>query len=82
MKQQGITTLHPPQAMAIGPALEGKNLLLATPTASGKSLIAYLAILQKLRNTESGERAFYIVPLKALANEKVDELRNLAENLD
>ena len=36
--------------MAIGPALEGKNLLLATPTASGKSLIAYLAILQKLRN--------------------------------
>ena len=69
LKQQGITTLHPPQAMAIGPALEGKNLLLATPTASGKSLIAYLAILQKLRNTESGERAFYIVPLLALANE-------------
>ncbi|MED5376126.1 MAG: DEAD/DEAH box helicase, partial [Candidatus Thermoplasmatota archaeon] len=81
LKQQGITTLHPPQAMAIGPALEGKNLLLATPTASGKSLIAYLAILQKLRNAESGERAFYIVPLKALANEKVDELRNLADTV-
>ena len=81
LKQQGITTLHPPQAMAIGPALEGKNLLLATPTASGKSLIAYLAILQKLRNAESGERAFYIVPLKALASEKVDELRNLADTV-
>ena len=80
LKQQGITTLHP-QAMAIGPALEGKNLLLATPTASGKSLIAYLAILQKLGNAESGERAFYIVPLKALANEKVDELRNLADTV-
>ncbi|MBA45267.1 MAG: hypothetical protein CMB31_01600 [Euryarchaeota archaeon] len=81
LKQHGITTLHPPQAKAIGPALEGKNLLLATPTASGKSLIAYLAILQKLRDAESGERAFYIVPLKALANEKVEELRNLAETV-
>ncbi len=78
LEQQGITTLHPPQAMAIGPALAGKNLLLATPTASGKSLIAYLAILQKLRDKESGGRAFYIVPLKALATEKVDELRDLA----
>ena len=81
LKKQGIITLHPPQAMAIGPALDGKNLLLATPTASGKSLIAYLAILQKLREAESGERAFYIVPLKALATEKVEELSNLAETV-
>ena len=34
-----------------------------------------------LGNAESGERAFYIVPLKALANEKVDELRNLADTV-
>ncbi|HJM41535.1 MAG TPA: DEAD/DEAH box helicase, partial [Candidatus Thalassarchaeaceae archaeon] len=44
----GITQLHPPQAEAVPIALSGENLLLAIPTASGKSLVAYLAILQKL----------------------------------
>ena len=82
LEQQGIKHLHPPQAKAIGPALEGKNLLLATPTASGKSLIAYLAIIKKLENLGSGSRAFYIVPLKALATEKVEELRELAKKVN
>ena len=82
LEQQGIKHLHPPQAKAIGPALEGKNLLLATPTASGKSLIAYLAIIKKLEKLGSGSRAFYIVPLKALATEKVEELRELAKQVD
>src|SRR5213080_42229 len=45
LKKQGIEELYPPQADAIGPALLGENLVLAIPTASGKSLVAYLAIL-------------------------------------
>src|SRR5207249_2570117 len=45
LKKQGIEELYPPQSYAIGPALLGENLVLAIPTASGKSLVAYLAIL-------------------------------------
>ena len=49
----------------MGPALAGKNLVLAIPTASGKSLIAYLAILKSVLK---GGKALYIVPLRALAS--------------
>ena len=79
---QGIEKLHPPQNKAMTPALSGRNLLIATPTASGKSLVAYLAILNRLRNAGEGARAFYIVPLKALASEKVDDLRELCSKVN
>jgi len=71
LKEDGIEELYPPQEMAIGPALAGKNLVLAIPTASGKSLVAYLAMLQAVLR---GGKALYIVPLKALASEKFDDL--------
>src|SRR5512136_210811 len=71
LAQDGIEELYPPQEKAIGPALEGKNLVLAIPTASGKSLVAYLAMLQAVLR---GGKALYIVPLKALASEKFDDL--------
>ncbi len=72
LKQQGIEELYPPQADAIGPALLGENLVLAIPTASGKSLVAYLAILASALR---GGKALYIVPLRALAAEKYDDLK-------
>ena len=71
LKQDGIEEFYPPQKDAIGPALEGKNLVLAIPTASGKSLVAYLAMLQAVLR---GGKALYIVPLKALASEKYEDL--------
>ena len=77
----GISRLHPPQAEAVPIALSGENLLLAIPTASGKSLVAYLAILQQLLVHAPGSRAFYLVPLKALAAEKVEELRQAGDFL-
>ncbi len=75
----GIKELYPPQAEAMPSVLTGKNTLLAIPTASGKSLVAYLAIMKKLLVDEKGSRAVYIVPLKALASEKFDELKELGE---
>src|SRR5256884_3989324 len=72
LKGQGIEELYPPQADAIGPALLGENLVLAIPTASGKSLVAYLAILASVLR---GGKALYIVPLRALAAEKYDYLK-------
>ncbi len=72
LEEQGMTELYPPQADAIGPALAGKSLVLAIPTASGKSLVAYLAILRSVLN---GGKALYIVPLRALASEKHEDLK-------
>ena len=72
LKTQGIEELYPPQADAIGPALLGENVVLAIPTASGKSLVAYLAILASVLR---GGKALYIVPLRALAAEKFEELK-------
>src|SRR2546427_929030 len=72
LKKQGIEDLYPPQADAIGPALLGENLVLAIPTASGKSLVAYLAILASVLR---GGKALYIVPLRALAAEKYEDLK-------
>ena len=71
LAEDGIETLYPPQETAVVPALAGKNVVLAMPTASGKSLVAYLAILQAVLK---GGKALYIVPLKALASEKFDDL--------
>jgi len=76
LTEDGIEELYPPQEKAIGPALEGKNVVLAIPTASGKSLIAYLAMLQAVLR---GGKALYIVPLKALASEKFEDLVKFEE---
>lgn len=73
LKEEGITSLYPPQETAVPLALKGKNLFLAVPTASGKSLVAYLAALRHV--LERGGKALYIVPLRALAAEKYDDLR-------
>ncbi len=75
LRADGIEELYPPQAEAIGPALAGKSMVLAIPTASGKSLVAYLAILKSVLN---GGKAMYIVPLRALASEKYEDLKAFA----
>lgn len=71
LRAQGIEALYPPQAAAVGPLLQGHSLLLACPTASGKSLVAYLALLRAFRQGQAG---LYLVPLRALAAEKYEEL--------
>jgi len=66
----GVSTLYPPQAEALaGGLLDGSSLVLATPTASGKTLLAEFAMLN---STSQGGKCLYIVPLKALASEKFD----------
>jgi helicase len=72
LKEHGINKLYPPQEKALPFVLNGKNTVLSIPTASGKSLVAYLGIINKLTNEEG--KALYIVPLKALAREKYEEL--------
>ncbi|MDI3539102.1 MAG: ATP-dependent helicase [Methanolobus sp.] len=72
----GIENLYPPQAEAISKGLlEGKNVLAAIPTASGKTLLAELAMLKSIAG---GGKALYIVPLRALASEKFDRFREFS----
>ena len=59
--------LYPAQEQAILEILEGKNVILATPTGSGKSLVAEAMHFQALA---LGERSVYTAPIKALVNEK------------
>jgi len=72
--EKEITNLRPAQEKSIKKGLlDGKSLLVCTPTASGKTLIAELASLKGI--IENKGKAVYIVPLKALASEKYREFK-------
>jgi len=74
LQAQGICELFPPQADCIREGvLEGKNILLASPTASGKTLIAELCALKHV--LEGGGKVIYLCPLRALASEKFEEFK-------
>ncbi len=80
LKNSHIENLHPPQADAIKRGvLNKKNLIMAVPTASGKTLIAELCILKTI--LQEGGRALYICPLKALASEKYHDFKKKYEQL-
>lgn len=73
-----ITALYPPQEEVVAKGLfRGNNLLISIPTASGKTLMAELAMLTGI--IEQHGKALYIVPLKALASEKHDRFCRFAE---
>jgi helicase len=74
MLRSGIAELYPPQEEAVqAGALDGRNLVLASPTASGKTLIAELCGLKHV--LEKQGKVVYLTPLRALANEKFDEFK-------
>jgi helicase len=71
---KGVSELYPPQAECIKRGmLNGRNLLVSIPTASGKTLIAEMAMHSHIARRG---KCLYIVPLKALASEKYDEFGN------
>jgi len=73
-ERAGIRSLYPPQQEAVEKgALDGKNLVMAIPTAAGKTLIAELCMLKSVF-LEKG-KCLYIVPLRALASEKYDDFK-------
>ena len=74
LAKEGLDELYPPQQHAIeAGVLNGKNLVLASPTASGKTLVAELCILQHV--LEHRGKAIYLAPLRALASEKFKEFQ-------
>jgi len=77
LQAEGIEELYPPQAEAVEAGVtDGENVVASVPTASGKTLIAELAMLSSIRE---GGTALYIVPLRALASEKKAEFEAFEE---
>src|SRR5213594_1601776 len=74
LEGEGLDQLYPPQEDAIeAGVLDGKNLVLASPTASGKTLVAEVCILKQV--LEKNGKAIYLAPLRALASEKFKEFQ-------
>ncbi len=81
LEQIGIHQLYTHQREAYEKIQQGKNVLLVTPTASGKSLAYNLPVLKALLEDEDA-RAFYLFPTKALSQDQVANLNLLIEHLD
>ncbi len=80
LRARGIDQLYIHQAEAARLAREGRNIVVVTPTASGKTLCYNLPILSALaENPET--RALYLFPTKALAQDQLAELNRWTEKL-
>jgi helicase len=74
LHERGITELYPPQAAAVEAGVcEGESVVAAMPTASGKTLVAQLALV-----TADGP-GLYVCPLRALAREKYETFASLPD---
>jgi DEAD/DEAH box helicase domain-containing protein len=80
LKKQGIRSLYAHQAAAVEKIGQGKNVVIATPTASGKTLTYNLPVLEGvLRDPEA--KALYIFPLKALEQDQRKALLEFTSSL-
>jgi DEAD/DEAH box helicase domain-containing protein len=77
---RGIDKLYTHQALACEKVTAGNNVVIVTPTASGKTLCYNLPVLDRL-TAEPGARAMYLFPTKALAEDQLDELHGLIEDM-
>jgi DEAD/DEAH box helicase domain-containing protein len=75
-QDKGIDKLYSHQAHAIREVLEGKNVVVSTPTASGKTLIYNAVTLDALTKNPSS-RSLYLFPTKALSQDQLAELFDL-----
>ncbi|UCE10391.1 MAG: DEAD/DEAH box helicase [Candidatus Thorarchaeota archaeon] len=74
LENLGLSELFPPQQAAFDTGvLEGKNLVLAVPTSSGKTLVAELCMIRAILDGRG--KGLYLVPLRSLAHEKYAEFK-------
>ena len=77
LREQGLLPLYTHQAAAVNQARRGENVMVATSSASGKTLCYNIPVLEALL-TEPGSRALYLFPTKALAQDQLRGLHQLA----
>ena len=79
LRAKGLTEVYEHQARAIEHALDRRDLLVATPTASGKTLCYSAPVLQALLESKGSARALFLFPTKALAQDQSSNLTALVE---
>jgi DEAD/DEAH box helicase domain-containing protein len=80
LERRGIARLYTHQAAAWAAIEAGRNVVVVTPTASGKTLCYNLPVLNRLLSDE-GARAMYLFPTKALAEDQLHEFNATVEEL-
>mgnify|MGYP006277986581 FL=1 len=78
---RGIGSLYTHQAQAIEHATAGRDVVVVTPTASGKTLCYNLPVLQRTLDDPEA-RALYLFPTKALSQDQMNELHGLIEAME
>ena len=81
LKRRGIDQLYTHQARAIACVLERRNVVITTPTASGKTLCYNAPVLNAILR-DASTRALYLFPTKALAQDQLAELQELVAGHD
>lgn len=79
--RRGIRELYSHQAEAVSGAMSGRHVVVATPTASGKSLCFHLPVLEALR-ADPGASALYLFPTKALSRDQEHGIRELIRDAE
>ena len=81
LREAGIDKLYKHQAQAIDLSEESKNVVVVTPTASGKSLLYNIPVLKSISETVDSH-ALYLFPLKALENDQAVKLKELISDAE
>ena len=81
LEKKGIKGLFVHQAQGINFIREGHNVVIMTPTASGKSLIYNIPVLESILHDVSS-KALYLFPLKGLEQDQIKTLREFTADLD
>ena len=77
LKSLKYDSLYPPQELALSKGvMNGNNVLVTTPTSSGKTLIGLMGMINILNK---GKKVVYLTPLKALATEKFNEFKVITD---
>ncbi|MBN2298847.1 MAG: DEAD/DEAH box helicase [Deltaproteobacteria bacterium] len=80
LEKRSMESLYSHQAEAVDMVRKGRDIVIVTPTASGKTLCYNLPVLQRILE-ESETRALYIFPTKALAADQMHEVHSLINDL-
>lgn len=80
LRTRGIQQLYTHQSEAVDAVLKGENVVVVTPTASGKTLCYNLPILNSILE-DNNTRALYLFPTKALSQDQVSELHEIISAL-
>ncbi len=78
LEQRGVRQLYSHQAESVRLVSDGRNVVVVTPTASGKTLCYNLPILNRLLE-DPGARAMYLFPTKALAEDQLHEFQAMVD---